>query len=142
MVLDGPSLLPAHFPQPFSPASGDGVSLASTSAFEEPEALAEYFGLPALLNANPYSQHTMRPNNSKMLEFGTEEGSLPGHAKRRVAHALKTPRSLKLSAKPFSGKGKRGAWLVVATFLVSEPFFLMSGHYIPVNLQQNKLFSL
>ena len=70
----------------------------------------------------------MRPNNSKMLEFGTEEGSLQGHAKRRVAHALKTPSSLKLSAKPFSGKGKRGAWLVVATFLVSEPFFLMSGH--------------
>ena len=56
-------------------------------------------------------------------------------------HALKIPNSLKLSAKAFYEKGKWGAWLVVATFLVSEPFFLMSGHDIPVNLQQNKLFS-
>ena len=66
---------------------------------------------------------------------------MQGRAKRRMAHALKIPGSPKLSAKPFYEKAKRGAWLVVATFLVSEPFFLMSGHDIPVNLQQNKLFS-
>ena len=141
MALYGPSLLPAHSPQPLSPASGDGVSLASTSAFEGPQAPTEYFGLPVLLNASPYSQHTVRSNNTKMLEFGTEEDSLQGHAKKWVARALKIPSSPKLSAKPFYEKGKRGAWLVVATFLVSEPFFLMSGHDIPVNLQQNKLFS-
>ena len=32
MALDGTSLLPAHFPKPLSPAPGDGVSLASSSA--------------------------------------------------------------------------------------------------------------
>ena len=32
MALDGLSLLPAHFPKPFSPAPGGGVSLASSSA--------------------------------------------------------------------------------------------------------------
>ena len=78
----------------------------STSAFKGPEAPTEYFGLPVLLNASPYSQHTVRPNNTKMLEFGTEEGSLQGHAKRRVAHALKIPNSPKLSAKAFYEKGK------------------------------------
>lgn len=40
---------------------------------EGPEALAEYFGLPALLNASPCSQHTVRLNNSKMLEFGPKK---------------------------------------------------------------------
>ena len=136
MDLDGPCLLPAHFSQPPSPASGDIVSLAPTSAFKGPEAPAENFGLPVLLNGSPSFQHTVRPNNTKMLEFGTEEGSLQGHAKRQVTHALKIPNSLKLSAKPFHEKGKRGVWLAVSTFLVSEPFFLMSGHDIPVNLQQ------
>ena len=32
MALDGLSLLPVHFPKPLSPAPGDGVSLASSSA--------------------------------------------------------------------------------------------------------------
>lgn len=40
----------------------------------------------------------------------------------------KTPHFRKLSTKPFPGKAVVGAWLVVANFLVSEPFFQKSGH--------------
>lgn len=56
--------LPAHFPSPSVLPPGMECS-TPTSAFEGPEALAEYFGLPALLNASPCSQHTVRLNNSK-----------------------------------------------------------------------------
>lgn len=108
MALYGPSLLPAHSPQPLSPASGDGVSLASTSPFKGPEAPTEYFGLPVLLNASPYFQHTVRPNNTKMLEFGTEEDSLQGHAKKRVARALKSQAPQSSQQSPFMRKVSEG----------------------------------
>ena len=40
-------------------------------------------------------QHAVRPNNTEPSEFGAEKGLLQGHARRRVAHALQTPNSLK-----------------------------------------------
>ena len=40
----------------------------------------------------------MRPNDTKTSEFGTEKGLLQGHA-RWVAHALRTPNSLKAFSK-------------------------------------------
>lgn len=47
-----------------------------------PEALAEYFGLPALLRCKSmFPTHTVRLNNSKMLEFGPKKVHYPGHAK-------------------------------------------------------------
>ena len=43
-----------------------------------------------LSNASLCAQCTVRPNNTKTSEFGAEKGLLQGHARRRVAHALKT----------------------------------------------------
>ena len=51
-------------------------------------------------------------------------------ARRQVARALKPPNSWELSAKPFS---RKGSWLVVADFLVSDPlffFFLGCGWFL------------
>jgi len=47
----------------------------------------------------------MCPTHSKTKQAKTleieAEGLLQGHARRLVAHALKTPSSLRVSAKPF-----------------------------------------
>ena len=43
-----------------------------------------------------------------------------------MAHALKKNKFPKALAKPFSRKGERWEWLVVANFLVSDPLFLKS----------------
>ena len=46
-----------------------------------------------------------------------------------MAHGLQTPKLLKAFIKDFfKAKGKGGAYLVVANFLVSDPLFLKSGH--------------
>ena len=50
---------------------------------------------------NTCAQHTMRPNTTKISEFGAEKGLLKGHARRQVTHALKNPILQKLSAKLF-----------------------------------------
>ena len=63
-----------------------------------------------------------------MSEFGAEKGLLQWHVKRWVAYAVKTPNSLKASAKPSYRKGEGRGWLAVANFLVSDPLFLRPGH--------------
>ena len=73
-------------------------------------------------------QCTVRPNNTKTWEFGTEKSLSQGCA-RRWCSCLKTPKSppqQKLSAKSFPRKSE-GVGLVVADFLVSEPLLLRSG---------------
>ena len=52
-----------------------------------------------LSNASPRARHTVRPNNTKTLEFGAQKGLLQGHARRWVAHALKTLNSPKAFSK-------------------------------------------
>ena len=48
-----------------------------------------------LLKANLCAQRTVRPNNTKTSESGAEKGLLQGHARRCMAHASKTLKSLK-----------------------------------------------
>lgn len=63
-----------------------------------------------------------------LKHWSLEFGLLQDHARRWVAHTL-TPKLLKAFIKDFfKAKGKRGAYLVVANFLVSDPLFLKSGH--------------
>ena len=48
----------------------------------------------------------MRPDKTKMSEFGAERGSLQGHARRRVASTLKDPQLLEsFQQSSFIGKG-------------------------------------
>ena len=57
-----------------------------------------------------------------------------------------TPNSWRVSAKHFKRQGEGGVWLVGANFLVWESFVLAavlrSGRDVPVNLQQDKYYSL
>ena len=68
-----------------------------------------YVNLPCLrpfLNARLCAWHTMRPDKTKMSEFGAERGSLQGHARRRVASTLKDPQLLEsFQQSSFIGKG-------------------------------------
>ena len=51
--------------------------------------------------ASPCARHTVRPINSKHYnELGTEKGLLHIHARRWVAHALRTPTLMKPFSKP------------------------------------------
>ena len=54
-----------------------------------------------LQNTSLCSQCWVRPNNTKMSEFGAEKVLLKGHARKLIAHALKSLDSLRLSAKHF-----------------------------------------
>lgn len=46
-----------------------------------------------------------------------------------MAHVLRAPNVLKAFVKALlKAKGERGAWLIVADFLVSNPLFLKSSH--------------
>ena len=71
-----------------------------------------------------------RPNNTKILQFGTKKGLLQGHVWRWVACALRNPKLLKVFSKAlFKAKGEGGVWLVVANSWVSDPLSLRSGHH-------------
>ena len=50
-------------------------------------------------NTSLHARCTVRPNNTKTLEFGSERGLLQGHARRWVAHALRIPKLLKAFSK-------------------------------------------
>ena len=52
-----------------------------------------------LLNKNPFSQYTMRSNNTKTSEFGAEKGLLYDHARNLMAHEPQTLNSLKVYSK-------------------------------------------
>ena len=43
--------------------------------------------------------NAVKPNNTKMLEFGTEKDFIEGPTRRQVAHALKSPNSPKALSK-------------------------------------------
>ena len=67
-------------------------------------------------------------NNIKALELETEKGILQGHARRWMAHALRSPKLLKAFIKALlKALVEGGTWLVVTNFS-SEPLFLRSGH--------------
>ena len=79
-----------------------------------------------LLNASPCGCCTARPNNIKTSELGAEKGLLQVSRRSWVAHALKSPNSLKAFRKPFPRKGEGDAWLVVANISVSDPLLCRS----------------
>ena len=85
----------------------------------------------------------MRPDKTKMSEFGAERGSLQGHARRRVASTLKDPQLLEsFQQSSFIGKG---GVVSCCKFLGVRSFVLKvrswSGHNVPINLHQ-MLFSV
>ena len=86
----------------------------------------------------------VRSNNTKTLEFGAEKGLLQGHARRWVAHALRSTKLLKTFIKALlKAKGEGGTWLTVANFLVVRSFALevrsWSGNDVPENLYQTSV---
>ena len=52
-----------------------------------------------------HAQYTVRPNNTKTSEFGTEKCLLQDHARRWMDHALRAPLLLKAFTKPEEGAG-------------------------------------
>ena len=69
----------------------------------------------ALLNAGLYAQCTVRPNRN--VEFGAEKVYFRARKGERGLCPQKS-RPWRISAKPFQRQSWRGAWLVVANFLV------------------------
>ena len=81
------------------------------------------------------TQHTVRPNNTEMSEFGAQKGLLQSHIKKLVAHAQKrTELPQRVSTKHFQRQDEGGTWLIAANFLVSESLFLASVHVGQVTL--------
>ena len=71
---------------------------------------------------------------------------LQSHARRWVAHALRSTKLLKTFSKDLlKAKGEGGTWLTVVNFLVVRSFALevkpWSGNNVPANLRQ-MLFSI
>ena len=87
----------------------------------------------------------MRPDKTKMSEFGAERGSLQGHARRRVASTLKDPQLLEsFQQSSFIGKG---GVVSCCKFLGVRSFVLKvrswSGHNVAGSLHQKQmLFSV
>ena len=86
---------------------------------------------------------------TKTSEFGAEKGLSQGHANHGVCSCPQSPKLAEgFQENIFKGKGEGGALLVDADFLVQESFVLVavhvgrSGHSVPVNLQQDKCYSL
>ena len=88
-----------------------------------------------LLNKNPFSQCTMRSNNTKTSEFGAEKGLLYDHARNLMAHEPQTLNSLKAYSKTLLQERQGRAVVIFGNSLVSDPSFLRSGDYIPINPQ-------
>ena len=99
-----------------------------------------------LPNACLCARCTVRPSNTKTSEFGAEKALLQGHARRRVAHALKSPELPEsFQQSPFLGKVREG--VVSCCKLLGVTSFVLevrsrSGQDVPVNLHQNKCYSL
>ena len=79
----------------------------------------------------------------KTLEFGAEKSLLQDHARRWVSHAPKTLKSSKGFSKTFlKARWGRGLFsfckLLGVGILCSCSYPCMSGHNVPVNLQQDK----
>lgn len=87
----------------------------------------------------------MRPDKTEMSEFGAERGSLQGHARSRVASALKDPQLLE-SFQQSSFIGKEGGVVSCCRLLGVRAFVLKvrsrSGHKVAGSLHQNKCYSL
>ena len=88
---------------------------------------------------------TVRPVKTKMSELEAERGSLQGHARRRVASALKDPQ-LPESFQQSSFIGKGGGVVSCCRLLGIRSFVLKvrswSGHNVAGSLHQNKCYSL
>ena len=95
-----------------------------------------------------YSHKSMCPMHTeakqiKTLEFGAEKGLLQDHARRRVSHVPKTLRSSKGFSETFL-KARWGRGLVSFCKLLGVGILCfcscpcMSGHDVPVNVQQDK----
>ena len=96
-----------------------------------------------LPNSSPCAWRTARPNNTETSEFGADKGLLQGPARRRVAHALKTPNYLKAFSKALLqerwGRGGVSCWklLGVRSFVLEVRSW--SGHDVPVNVHQTNV---
>ena len=95
---------------------------------------------------SPCAQCTVRPNNNKTLEFGTEKGLLQGHARRWVAHVLRAPKLLKAFSKALL-KAKWGERSMVSCKLPGVRSFVLevrswSGNDVSVNFHQRMLLSV
>ena len=79
-------------------------------------------------------------------EFGAEKGLLQGHARRRVAHTLKTLNSLKAFSNALLKEREGKGMVSCCKFLRVRSCVLevrsQSGHNVPVNLHSNKCYSL
>ena len=89
----------------------------------------------------------MRPNNTETLESGAEKGLLRGHTRRQVSQSPKALSSPKVFSKALlQARWRRGlvacSKLLGFGILCSRSCPHRSGHDVPVNLQQDKCYSL
>jgi len=80
---------------------------------------------------------------TETYDFGAQKGLLQGHSRRMGGSCPPRPHTLLgFQQSIFKGKVRGGLWLVVPNFLVWESFVLAAVHIGPVNLQQDKCYSL
>ena len=102
--------------------------------------------VPSRAHHHTVTWHTVRQKNENVRVWRRESFITEPTKENRWLMPPQTPNSWRVSAKHFKRQGEGGVWLVGANFLVWESFVLAavlrSGHHVPVNLQQDKYYSL
>ena len=97
--------------------------------------------------ASSCAQHAVRPNSTETLESGAEKGLFQSPTRRWVAYAPQPRTPWSISTKIFL-KSTWGRDLIVCCRLLGVGILCSSccpcrsGHDVPVNLQQDKCYSL